>query len=337
MSVLFLDYCCPAPYDTDSEGLGGSEATVVRVAEKLSEHTPVVVAQHNRYEISRSKNVTYSPILLNYPKLAWKSIVVLKDPSIASYLRPQYPSSPMWVWLHDLLHNDMISFLKYMANTNIGVIAVSEFHRKLIVDISKIDPLLPALPKIEVIYNPIDDNLAPDNTPVNRNKLMFASAPFKGLQGTLEVFSQAKERNSEFELFVAFPSYIEMELPKIDGVHFLGNLSHADTIKHMRSSLCVFAINNVRPETFGLVFAEANAVGTPVITHPFGAAPEVLLNHEQLINTHNSHAVIEKLMEWHRGQRPVVNTSEAFRLSNVIPKWMKLLIQETRIEKRGTR
>ena len=51
----------------------------------------------------------------------------------------------------------------------------------------------------------------------------------------------------------------------------------------VRSALCVFYPNFVLPETFGLVFAEASAVGTPVLTHDCGAASEVLADPRQLL------------------------------------------------------
>ena len=59
-------------------------------------------------------------------------------------------------------------------------------------------------------------------------------------------------------------------------VVWLGALPPAQVIEQARSALCVFMPNFLMPETFGLVFAEANAVGTPVLAHDCGAAREVL-------------------------------------------------------------
>ncbi len=55
-------------------------------------------------------------------------------------------------------------------------------------------------------------------------------------------------------------------------------------MQHIRESLCVFYPQTQRCETFGLVYAESNAVGTPVLAHDFGAAREVLSSPDQLIN-----------------------------------------------------
>lgn len=64
MRVLFIDPCCPKPYDPQvlaTESLGGTEATVIRVAEGLaSKDHVVVVKQHNRTdEYQGAGNVYY--------------------------------------------------------------------------------------------------------------------------------------------------------------------------------------------------------------------------------------------------------------------------------------
>lgn len=63
--ILFYDQNSPSPYDYESslqKSLGGVEATVVRIAEKIGEIKPVVVAAKNRTTVSSSKNVHYMPI-----------------------------------------------------------------------------------------------------------------------------------------------------------------------------------------------------------------------------------------------------------------------------------
>lgn len=93
----------------------------------------------------------------------------------------------------------------------------------------------------------------------------------------------------------------------------------------MRSSLCLFYLNPLFPETFGLALAESNAVGTPVLAHPLGAVPEVILDDRQIINAYHLEKVVERLMLWHKGARPVVKVNENFRIERVIAHWQKLL------------
>jgi len=109
-----------------------------------------------------------------------------------------------------------------------------------------------------------------------------------------------------------------------ENVVFLGSLSHDDVLREVRTALCVFYPADKVPETFGLVFAESNAVGTPVLAHPFGAAPE-LLTPEQLVDARDINAIIDRLGAWKRGERPIVGAKEEVRMSNVIRAWERIL------------
>jgi glycosyltransferase involved in cell wall biosynthesis len=137
-------------------------------------------------------------------------------------------------------------------------------------------------------------------------------------------------------------------------VQWLGTLTPAQTLEQAASALCVFMPNFVLPETFGLVFAEANAVGTPVLAHDCGAAREVLhaanpvlavrLRQRQFAwamralgwrASRQAAAVgarlglfdqyLELLGTWRSGQRPRVAGAERFRLSRVAQDWRALL------------
>lgn len=329
--ILFVDYRCPEPYDLDTlntQGLGGTEATVIRIAEKLSEKIPVVVAQHNRQKISRNSLVTYSPLLPSYLSARWHAIVVVRLPQVALELRSCFKDIPMWVWMHDFINLQHLQFTTLMADNKIGYIAVSDYHRNQLIEMCRIDPLLPQMPQIVRIYNPIDDQLAPDDTPVDPNRLVFISAPDKGLSQTLEGFKVLRECNPLFELWITNPSYSRIPTISKDLSHvkYIGSVKHAENIRILRGALCLFSLNYVYPETFGLVLAEANAVGTPVLTHPLGAAQEVLSSDEQLINTHDLRAVIDCVMRWHGGDRLKVQGRKEFRLSTVAKQWEELLL-----------
>ena len=81
-----------------------------------------------------------------------------------------------------------------------------------------------------------------------------------------------------------------MPLP---GVEFLGPLPQAHVHQEVRSALCTFFPNFVIPETFGLVFAESHALGTPVLTVDCGAAREVLGDPAEVLPLKNSYRLYE--------------------------------------------
>jgi glycosyltransferase involved in cell wall biosynthesis len=258
--------------------------------------------------------------------MPWHAVIVLRNLETVIHIRDIIPdNTPVWLWAHDLVDTRFLAYVHLLKKKNIGVIKVSEFHKKQLEDLRLLDPLIPELPLIKVIYNPIDDNLKPDDTPVNKTKLLFPSSSYKGLDNTIRVFKKLKEIQSDFELVITNPSYQETKIATPDGVHYLGSETHARNIQEMRSSLAVFQINHEVPETFGLVFAEANAVGTPCLAHPFGAAGEVLTNPDQLVNTYDREAVIQKILDWRFKERPSVDIPDKFRLSHVIQEWENLL------------
>lgn len=326
--ILFYDPSSPKGYDHESlqnESLGGTEGTVIRIVEKLGEKHTVVLAERKRTTASTSKNVQYIPFSPFLLSMQWQAVIVLRNLDTVIHVRDALPDTPVWLWAHDLVDIRFLPFIHKLKKKNIGMIMVSEWHKQQLKDLHLVDPMIPEFPRIEVIYNPIDDTLIPDNTTVNKTKLLFPSSSYKGLDNTIRVFKKLHELHPDFELVITNPSYHETKVAQMDGVHYLGSQTHARNIQEMRSSLAVFQVNHEVPETFGLVFAEANAVGTPVLAHPFGAAKEVLTSPTQLVNTYDRPAVIEKIIDWRFNGRPKVDIPNKFRLSEVIKAWENLL------------
>jgi glycosyltransferase involved in cell wall biosynthesis len=82
-------------------------------------------------------------------------------------------------------------------------------------------------------------------------------------------------------------------------------------------------------ETVGLVFAEANAVGTPVLAHPHAAAREGLgeapADGRQLVDARDPEAAARRLTAWWRDGRPDVSGATRFQTSRVAADWERLL------------
>lgn len=328
--VVFIDTVCPKPYDPDTlktEGMGGTEATVIRIAEEMGKSVPVWVMQHGRNQADTKHGAVYKGLktYLLDKKFQAQAFIVLRAPEVALNMKAKHPNTPVFLWMHDLIQQKIQPLIQPMADAGIRLILVSGFHMTNFVQIAKQDTKARNWPRLSMIYNPIDDALEPDATAVDRNKLVFFSSPHKGLHTTLEAFKSARRQNKHFQLYLANPGYIELDPVDQEGVVNLGVLPHHEVIKHVRNSLCVFYPNHVFPETFGLVLAEANAVGTPVLTHYHGAAGEVLRGREQLIDARNLQTVVDRLMKWYEGDRPLVAANENFRLSHVIKQWFKVL------------
>jgi glycosyltransferase involved in cell wall biosynthesis len=153
---------------------------------------------------------------------------------------------------------------------------------------------------------------------------------------------------------VGNPGYKVRKSAVIDGVEYLGPQPQARMHEEVRTALCTFFPNFVIPETFGLVFAESNALGTPVLTHDCGAAVEVIGDRSQILPVTAGYRVYERLLThvspgwragparlaaalglfdayaeriqaWRSGARPKVGPDPRFRLATVVEQWRALL------------
>ena len=346
---LFVDWTCPSPYASRTvleTALGGTEATVTRIADALDAR----VMQHNRKEAegryvppASDKNVQH--------------VVLLRDPRCMREMRERFPAAQLYLWMHDLVRpgskrgRRVAACARTLSELAVRVICVSQFQRNGMVATLR----EAGYPNVDVqtIYNPIDDALRPDGSEIDSNKLVFFSSPNKGLSYTLDAFQALRSQMPELRLYVGNPGYKKLRRSNFDGVHWLGGLPHAHILSEARTALCVFYPNFVLPETFGLVLAEANAVGTPVITHDCGAASEVLADSRQVLpiltqqRTHERLSrwlpsparqmlyrwsakrstfapYVERVQAWKCGARPRTTADARFKLSKIANEWRTL-------------
>lgn len=327
--ILFLDLTCPKPYDSSTllaEPLGGTEATVIRVAEALSRHGHrVVVGQHNRTDndgiFFGDSDVAYTDI--DHIGRVQDVVVALRTPKAIPFLRKQYPNAKLLLWCHDFNHQEIIQDYPVLEGTGVKILCVSRTHSSIFKD-----ALLTQLNEVKgitvgFIYNPVADDLQPDTTPVDPNKLIYFSSPHKGLNHALKIFEQLRRIRPEYRLVVANPGYMASSDSALANVSQLGALPHSAALSELRSSFCVLHPNTVFPETFGLVYAEANALGVPCIAHSMGAVSEVLHPSNPAMDCRDQAAVVDRILKWREQGRPAVSCKPEFRLSNVIKAWEK--------------
>jgi glycosyltransferase involved in cell wall biosynthesis len=350
--TLFFDPSCQQPYDTRTlreQAMGGTEATVVRVADALQ----AWATQHNRTETSGR----YLAPAKN-PDIA--SVVITRDSRALPRVRQLYPNARVYLWLHDQLKPGskragwLASTADLMRELAVTVVCVSDSQRRDVeaaLHTMRMEDL-----RTHTIYNPIDDALAPDDSPVDRDKLVFFSSPNKGLKFTLDAFRALRRRMPDLRLVVGNPGYKIRKSVLMEGVEYLGPQPQSRIHAEVRTALCTFFPNFVIPETFGLVFAESNAVGTPVLTCDCGSAAEVIRDRSQMVPVTMADRVYERLLShvspgwragpariaaswglfdtyaeriraWRDGARPTVGPDPRFRLAAVAEQWRKLLAE----------
>ncbi|HSW71602.1 MAG TPA: glycosyltransferase, partial [Gammaproteobacteria bacterium] len=260
-------------------------------------------------------------------------VILLRQYNKLDELAQRFPKARLYFWLHNMPSQQLYQAREALVKHRYQIIAVSHFHRAAIerklqgkwfhklFAFSHSDQI-----PIQVIYNPIEDSLQPDATPVQAEQLLFMSSPHKGLPETLKLFQAVQAVFPEYQLLIANPGYTSLPISLPPQARLLGALPHHQIIQELRRSFCVFYPQTIRTETFGLVYAEANAVGTPVLAHDMGAAREVLSDKQQLVNGRRLSDLLDKLSSW-RQKRPLLQGKKEFRLSQVIQAWLQLVAQ----------
>jgi len=350
-SILFYDGVCQEPYDTRSlstTALGGTEATLTRVADALG----AFVMQHNRTE-------DWGRYLRPRQLEGIERVVVSRDSRALPLIRAHYPRARTYLWLHDRMRPGSrrarwlagtAALLREMAVT---AVCVSDWQRRDVEATLERIGVVDAVRAV-TLYNPVADALLPDATPVDERKLVFFSSPNKGLSFTLDAFAALRRRMPDLKLVVGNPGYKTGYLAPRPGVLFLGPQPQPRMHAEVRGALCTFFPNFVIPETFGLVFAESHALGTPVLTHDCGAALEIVGDPKQVLPLRSAYrlyesavgalsprwrrlparlaaaaglfdAYLERIAAWRGGARPHTGPDPRFRLSTVTARWRELL------------
>lgn len=348
--IVFLDTVSPMPYDTRSFGqraVQGTEASVMRIADCLG----AWVMQHNRLTAWDR----YRPV----QRLdGAEHVVVIREPRALAPARELFPNAQLHLWLHDKLRpgskrgRRLRHSAEILRAAKVSIICVSDTHRQDVVNTLRwagIDGL-PVCRR----YNPLDVTLQPDGSPFDDRQLVFFSSPNKGLPFALDAFGALRRAMPDLRLVVGNPGYKADALAALPGVEFLGPQPQAVMHSQVRRSLCTFQPNFRIPETFGLVYAESHALGTPVLTHDFGAAAEVVSDPRQILPVKSAYrgyeaivrglrprwrrlparlaagvglfdAYIERVREWRGGARPVAGPDPRFALRTVAAQWRELL------------
>lgn len=321
-AVLFIDVMAPRAYDNPAalQGLGGTEATLLRIALGLTAYCQVAVAQTHRETKVLKNGVSFLP----WPTATadFATLIVINSWKLALRLKRQKPATRVALWLHVFpgRHNHKMG--QVLQQAGVQIIAVSHSHARWLGRFME-----PAAPAIHVMYNPICDDLMPDDTPRNPDLLLFASAPHKGLDQVLSRFARVQRAIPSLRLAIADPGYLRWPVAHdiAAGLTWMGTLSEEDLIAQYRRALCVFMPQTHFAETFGLVIAEANAVGCPALLQSgLGANDEVASAGSAVMDVTDDAALIQQITTW-RAAAPICYARAKFRLSAVLASWRQWL------------
>ncbi|MET0370971.1 MAG: glycosyltransferase family 4 protein [Sphingobium sp.] len=347
--ILFYDSVAPRIYrpgtiDGSASGIGGAEATLVRIATRLATMFDVSVVQPGATASVVEDGIKWLSNKDGRKAIRSADVVIIQREAVDAYkIRWLNRRARIILWYHDwyrTTHASRIAHLRYgwfkptiraLAHflTSASFVAVSDTHLANIhasMGQSSLAKMLMKHVQGRRIYNPLSEAFTgvPRRDDFDRDKLVYISAPWKGLEQVIDNFRKVKAHIPTLRLHVASPSYDVERFGGAEDVIWEGSLSHEALIPMVQTALCVFYPAAVAPETFGLVFAESHAVGTPVLAHPFGAACE-LLSDAELVEAGDADAIRARIVGWRDGTRPDVGPDAAFLLDNIVQQWAALL------------
>lgn len=186
-------------------------------------------------------------------------------------LKNNFGKTPVLTTLHMPLTEEFGSSI-YELNKHLPYVSISNHQRKD----------LPGLNYFATIYNGVNLEQFPPNSYLRNEQspMLFLARldPQKGainaalialrLKRKLEVAAKVQDEDKPY--FDEFSQLIDGKLVK-----FLGELNLKEKLKHLEKARCLIAPINWE-EPFGLMFIEAMAASTPVITFARGASPEIV-------------------------------------------------------------
>jgi glycosyltransferase involved in cell wall biosynthesis len=181
----------------------------------------------------------------------------------------RFPDLRVVTTIHGPFNDELTDIYQRMAN-RVPIIAISHAQRRHV----------PQVPIARVIHHGLDASDFPYGAGQGGYLLFLGRmAPEKGAHRAMEaaykagvpLLMAAKMREPwEFDYFdVYVKPYLNAD------IQYLGEVPHEEKLQLLAGARAL--LNPIRwPEPFGLVMIEALACGTPVLTFPEGAAPEII-------------------------------------------------------------
>jgi glycosyltransferase involved in cell wall biosynthesis len=316
MNLLFIDPVCPRSYTCNTlrtEALGGSEASMLRICRALAaEGNDVSLYQHVDDQRSAATIEGIRHVGLNSEFPAPDVVIHFRSSHEMPVWESLYPSARHIMWTQDIVTPDVALSLRGRE-----IICLTQWHQQQISEACAYFKILPKA--IHQIYNPVEiDGNRYDKVP---GRLGFFSSPHKGLDQVVSAFKQVGRLGRE--LFIANPGYVPDSQHHGANITNLGQLPHYKVMEELSRCEVLFYPQTVFPETMGIVLAEANAMGVPVLAHDFGAAKEVVRYGAVVDCTKpdNVKDALEALLcLQHKAE-----LDPRFKLENVMAKWKELL------------
>lgn len=183
---------------------------------------------------------------------------------------------------------------------------------------------------LERVYNGIDI----EKLKYNENKedyfLFFSRiSRFKGAHEAIEACkrSNVKLKVAGEDVFVNDPAYVMSVMQSCDGkmIKYLGNVSEDKKVE-LLSNAKALILPLLWNEPFGIIFLEALASGTPIITYPRGSVPEILKHRKEALFCYNTSEIASaiKIIDTEINPKNCLERAKQFTVEEMSKNYEKL-------------
>jgi glycosyltransferase involved in cell wall biosynthesis len=209
-------------------------------------------------------------VLAAYAELAESGVDIVHDHTIVGpVLAASFPHLRVVGTAHGPFNDDLRDFYDFLARRH-ALVCISHHQRSTAAGI----------PVAAVIHHGIDATAFPVGSGAGGYALYLGRmAPDKGAHRAIEACRKA---GVPLKLVAKMRepgerAYFEAEVAPLlsEEITYLGEVPQEEKVRLLSEALVL--VNPIRwPEPFGLVMTESLACGTPVVTFPEGAAPEIV-------------------------------------------------------------
>ena len=360
--VLFIDPVCPKQYDMkylNHNPSGASELCLLQVARAVQKYSnsEIHFVQYNRKDLNTESKIKFHNqefLISTTEDNDIDAIVLQRDPRLVPFLQNKFKNAKIVVFQHDFFEGGALSQtgakdLKKLKDSEVPLIALTEWHKNNLLYNFELRGIV-MNQNINIIPHFIVSDLRRlelkqfKNIKKDKNKICFFSSAHKGLEHTIHALKILNKINRKFVLYIANPSYQQYPDYMVDYIKTLqhdnnmpivnlGGLPRREILKHLQSALCVMSVNPLYPETFGMIHAEANAMGIPNILLDNGANAEVVYNPPKEIIKKSPYTsdpigykeITDRVLEFYNIATPLTTLKPDFLIENVYPQWLNIL------------
>jgi glycosyltransferase involved in cell wall biosynthesis len=293
--LCFLVGYTPDLFDINTKNNYGSEITLVKLAEQFSKKYRVLIFGDDFHNEKNINNIEY----LNASKFQnFQNENNIEITIISRYMyhiiENEIKSEKIYIWVHDTnilpyyqgqeYPNHGIEHVQNILNKIDGIITLSNWHKKYFIDFYNIDNIN----KIFVIPSAIDTNMFSGNFKKQKNKFIWTSHGYRGIEKLLEYFHDIRTKIPDAELYIyrditAFNENILEEMKKYDYFHYCGKLEHNKIPSEFESSEIWFYPTNFT-ETYCMSAVEAQMSKCVCVGTNIGALTETIGDRGVIIN-----------------------------------------------------